>query len=239
MKRFVSRILISTLVAGAILSIALVFLGGGHSIESVKTPQPVSLLSPDTVPNVTAAVVGSIAKTIADKNPDGPIFSTSTGRITFNTQEVIANAVEKARQKAQGDPLTPTITQEMLIVSADTSPDSQRAYLKTLSTIIDTHMKNSLINTTNPQASNFESLAQTRQKAFDEIIALSVPRPLLTYHQRFLTILGTQRNIFALLARSDEDPVRSVWAAQAGPVVFSDAVDLTRDLQEYISAQHL
>jgi hypothetical protein len=239
MKRFVSRILISMLVAGAILSIALVFLGGGHSIESAQTPSEVSLLATEKMANVTDLVTSNIAKAIAEKNPQGPTLTTSTASIVLNANEIMKQALDEARAEAAEHPLEPNITVSMLAIDKDTSTHAQRAYLTSLSAIVDKHLKNSLLNSTNPQYSNFDAMASAREKAFDELLALPVPAPLANYHQRFLTLLGTQRNIFALLAHAQEDPIRSLWAAQAAPLVAENATELTHDLQEYISVQHL
>lgn len=239
MKRFAHPWILGGLGGLLVLVSVIVLFGGAHTQtieEASRADQP---LKDRFTHNLTDTLTSQIAQSIIQKNPTGPLVSATSSRIMINSKEVVDQALAAAKRQAAAEPFEPVLSEKMLHLTTDASQAAQQRYFIDLEREVDSALSQSLIDTRNPQKSDFQKMAQDRQKLFDTLLASPVPQPLAQLHLRFLSLLGAQKNIFAALANKDQDPLRALLATKIAPQVAADAGELNRDIADYMAAHQL
>ncbi|MEZ4156631.1 MAG: hypothetical protein R3B52_01455 [Candidatus Paceibacterota bacterium] len=197
-----------------------------ESLNSVKSP---------TDGNLTQEISKALAKDLVDKNPDGPLQTESGAQIAaIDPDQLVATTLQKAIEEFDASALRGKVDEGQIVFTSTSDKEAQADYFEEMNSLIKKNLKGLSINYEKPEATNFPVFVSTYEKIIADLYALPVPRVISGFHANLIELFLTQRNIYALLANYQTDPLQALLALDFADSVDDEFITLSNQMNKYI-----
>src|SRR3989338_1986427 len=213
-------------------------------IEKItEQPSPLPASSDKNSGNLTNTLVNTIGKYLVQNNLSGPQIIGDQKKINVPSPETIAqDLLTEASKKFDLDQLRPTILEENLNLSNDSSKESLTGYILALNTIVVDESKKfpaGFFENQNVSMDTIDVLLGVYARTFDKIFKLSVPKPALSIHKKQLELIGAKKNIYQKFKEYEKDPITALLAVQSIEKFDQEFQLLSSDIKSFIKTNNI
>lgn len=244
MGRILKKVLVGSGLAIAIFLITIFLFGDSNTVSVTSSENDGSnfriAASEKLSVNLTQTMTEELALKLLNDNPQGPTISEDgTPLISLDDPDAfIAKALAAETDQISFDDFIADIDETHILVNKTPTDQDRTSYLALFLDAVKTHLKTTLDGNNDPQKL-MGSLVRERQALIGSLYKLTVPNDFLEIHQEFLTILGTQINIFSALAKYQEDPLKALLAARFQKEIAQNLLSLQGRIVEYLKIHNL
>jgi hypothetical protein len=244
MGRIFKKVLLGSGLAFAIF-LAVIFLFGDENLISVNYPEnseigsELALNNLNGRQNLTDKISDKLADQIIKDNPDGPLAEDEQITLTLKDPKTfIEQAVKADGEEFSSEDLIYVVEKKNILPASVDDKTTQIAYITEVAGILNKNIKTEF-STTAEKDGMLSALVAEREATIKALYKIAVPASLLDIHQDFLTILGTQRNIYTALIDYESDPLLALLAVKFESQVRADAELTIGKLNKFIESQNL
>jgi hypothetical protein len=211
--------------------------------DIAPAPQPVKTEEVPTSEeeiNYTDLLVQSLANRIRRSNPIGPQeFEGQSSIMIDHPQELADYLLREDNILFDYGVVKPTIHPSDLALTPSDSRADAIDYLTTLSSTLGKYYAGVSLNPDAPNFQQFARLETAARRTLDDLYELSVPFSLAALHAEEVALITAQKNIYGILARSEDDLFKSLIAMQYLERVDEEFAQLGVLYTEYITTHNI
>lgn len=188
--------------------------------------------------NLTQEFAKKIARQMIEKNPLGPALLGDTRQLNVVGPETfVDDFLAHGLSNLDTSILQPNIDIKSLKIIKAGGQTSQLTYLNELNRILRIGIGEIKFDPLHiPDSADFENLHSLAEKTYNQLLATYAPESLLSAHIKELEILGSFKNIFEVLARLEQDPLKAVVALRAIPLLNVEFANLNQKLTQAVNS---
>ncbi len=198
--------------------------------ENARRGKIPRLLSQTKLPNATELAAQKFFEDIIARKTRGEIaFDGKGGSDALGVQTFIEEVIGQGFDAFDYESLKPVIPASELTL-IETTPATVAAYLESFSKAVGAFAA-SEIDFARLSPATFSKIETALGAIARELAEMPVPARAATLHAEELSLVAAERNIFAALARAEEDPLAALLVIQAIPLLNDEFAALKRDFE--------
>ena len=211
-----------------------------ESIDSLPAPAATEPLKPLTekelARNATNDLAAKIARELVARNPNGPSLLDGRSKISAVDPQKLADEIT-AETESQFDYNTfkPKITLDSLRLVPASTGTAAADYLNAVQVILKKNFSSLNINMNTFLPTDALRLGDAARRSGEELLALAVPANLAPWHAEEISLLRAQEKVFTALGEASRDPIASLTALRAFPLVNQELATLKDKFNGFIA----
>lgn len=212
-------------------------------VEQLSPKQTNSLSQESSEDNLINQLAKDLAKTLTEKNPNGPEIINGEQWINApRPEKIAADLIAEAALKFDPESLKPTINNADLNISSDNSKKALINYLANFNQIIEDSAKKiptSSLNTESLSLKIISQLVDIYQENINQFYQLPVPSSALEIHKKEIRLLSAQKKIFEKMENYQENPLTAILALNELKNIAGQFINLEEELTDFIKNNNL
>ncbi len=198
-----------------------------------QTGSVASQLDPN---NLTQQLAQRVAKSILDKNPNGPTSVNNLQQLTtLNPNALVNQGLTDELKNFDYSRFQSTVDVNKIKIVAAGDASANNHYLIGLSAILQNKFLNISVDQKNLNLADFNTLKDAAAQAVTELYNLPVPQKLASYHIQEIKIAGSFENAASAIVKASDDPLLALVAVEFLSKANQEFADVNKKLQQYIN----